>query len=274
MMRYMIYELRNPITDLPFYIGWTDTAVKGKHRPIEHLLEEARFEGKITKGNRLKLNTIRKIREAGKTVEIREIFWSDDFDYSLSIEIHFIALYGRKDRGTGCLTNMTDGGEGTLGRKDSDETKRKKSKSKMGISPSAKTRSLLSAALKGKPSYIRTEETLAKLSKNNWNTKQIGKSYEELHGSSKSINIREKQSASRKKYLKEHPEAETSKKLAHKITWIKKMASAYTAIFALLDSGKRQCEIATELGVSYDTVRKAMLNRDEITQMVNQYAGH
>jgi hypothetical protein len=45
-------------------------------------------------------------------------------------EIEFISLYGRKDLGKGTLVNLTDGGEGQFGRKDSIETKIKKSKPK------------------------------------------------------------------------------------------------------------------------------------------------
>lgn len=45
-------------------------------------------------------------------------------------EIGFIALYGRKNLSKGPLVNLTDGGEGQLGRKDSQETREKKSKPK------------------------------------------------------------------------------------------------------------------------------------------------
>jgi len=48
-------------------------------------------------------------------------------------EIFFIAYYGRKDLGTGCLMNMTDGGDGTS-------------------NPSVEIRARMSAAKKGKPS--------------------------------------------------------------------------------------------------------------------------
>ena len=40
-------------------------------------------------------------------------------------EIEFINLYGRIDKHNGCLSNLTDGGEGVLGIIPSDETKRK-----------------------------------------------------------------------------------------------------------------------------------------------------
>ena len=41
------------------------------------------------------------------------------------LEIILIAYYGRKNNNTGILCNMTDGGEGSYGRKQTDETKLK-----------------------------------------------------------------------------------------------------------------------------------------------------
>ncbi len=82
-------------------------------------------------------------------------------------EIEFILLYGRKDLNTGCLVNMTSGGEGTpgikrseeyilklserqkgeksymFGKKHSEETIRKMSDSKKGKLPSEETRKKL-----------------------------------------------------------------------------------------------------------------------------------
>lgn len=42
--------------------------------------------------------------------------------YALELEIDMIAFYGRMDRGTGCLINLTDGGDGTSGHIRSRET--------------------------------------------------------------------------------------------------------------------------------------------------------
>lgn len=57
--------------------------------------------------------------------EIEVIFEHKDYKFIQKKEIEFISLYGRKDKGLGTLVNMTDGGEGVLGRIMSDEQKEK-----------------------------------------------------------------------------------------------------------------------------------------------------
>jgi hypothetical protein len=47
-------------------------------------------------------------------------------------EIYMIAVFGRKDLGTGILRNKTEGGEGISGYKHTKKTKRKLSERKMG----------------------------------------------------------------------------------------------------------------------------------------------
>jgi group I intron endonuclease len=76
-------------------------------------------------------------------------------------EIYMIAVFGRKDLGTGILRNRTNGGEGASGTIVSEETKVKIGAAHKGKTTSPETRAKLSAANKGK---ILSPETKAKLS--------------------------------------------------------------------------------------------------------------
>ena len=128
--RFYVYAfLRKDGT--PYYIG------KGQTKRINS-----------PKGRSLKLppKDRRKILVAGLTDP-------EAFEY----EIALISLLGRKDQGTGCLRNRTDGGEGTSGRGTSAETRAKISAALRNLSP--ETRAKLSAASRN-PS----PETRAKLS--------------------------------------------------------------------------------------------------------------
>jgi hypothetical protein len=75
-------------------------------------------------------------------------------------EIYMIAVFGRKDLGTGILRNKTDGGDGASGAVRSEETRRKIGEKSKGRKHSEETRKRMSEANKGK---ILSEEHRKKL---------------------------------------------------------------------------------------------------------------
>jgi hypothetical protein len=93
-------------------------------------------------------------------------------------EKEFIALYGRKNNNTGILTNLTDGGEGTIGTVITEETRKKLSiahkgnKSRTGHKLSEETRLKMSIARTGKKLGAISEEHRKKLSMAKKGTKQ------------------------------------------------------------------------------------------------------
>jgi hypothetical protein len=64
-------------------------------------------------------------------------------------EIFWISVYGRRDLGTGCLVNLTDGGEGSFGRECKDETRQKIANSNTGKKLTEESKAKLSESLKG-----------------------------------------------------------------------------------------------------------------------------
>jgi hypothetical protein len=73
-------------------------------------------------------------------------------------EKFFIALYGRTDNGTGCLSNLTDGGENPpswKGRKRTEESVKKSSVSKTGQKRTPEQRLRISEAHKGQMPWMK-----------------------------------------------------------------------------------------------------------------------
>lgn len=98
-------------------------------------------------------------------------------------ERFLISFYGRKDLGTGCLRNLTDGGEGVsgrklpiesverirqsnIGKKASPETLIKLRESHLGVKLSEETRRRMGNAKRGKPLTIEHRAKLSQYARN------------------------------------------------------------------------------------------------------------
>jgi DNA-binding transcriptional regulator YiaG len=181
----------------PFYIG------KGHDsRLFDHLYEaksisKYEFESiqeEKPKYNKHKINTINKIHREDKEVIVYKIYENLDEETAYLLEKFFIKLIGRADKKLGILTNMTDGGEGSVGRICTKETRIKMSDSaKIKIFTDTHKKNISEAVSKDKnPMFGRNDQcygengiaTLAKLN--------INKKYEEIYGEEKSITIKNK----------------------------------------------------------------------------------
>jgi hypothetical protein len=80
-------------------------------------------------------------------------------------EIYMIAVFGRKDLGSGILHNKTDGGEGTSGLIHSEETKRKIGRANAGKSHSEKTKRKISKKSKGRLHSEEYKENMSRIMK-------------------------------------------------------------------------------------------------------------
>lgn len=123
MSKYYVYELWNPIKNLPFYVGYC----KRRDRPQDHINEAVlpQSENKVG-ANPHKIYTIRQIYQQQMEVIIKWVFETNSKKAAIDEEIRLISLYGRKDIGTGILTNMTDGGEGTGKKIESEKERQRK----------------------------------------------------------------------------------------------------------------------------------------------------
>jgi hypothetical protein len=106
-MHYLYRHIRLDKNE-PFYIGiGTKTNVKFKTFTSEYrrAFSKQRKDSKIW-------NII--INKTNYEIEI--LFESEDYNFIKEKEIEFISLYGRINNNTGTLSNMTDGGDGSLGK--------------------------------------------------------------------------------------------------------------------------------------------------------------
>lgn len=104
MSEHYVYSIDDPRTGQPFYIG------KGKGRRIHDHFKDCQLRKRSRKNSMIKA-----IRKAGFEPVVTMIAEGISDVDACALERQLIARYGRLDRGTGILTNATDGGEGTSG---------------------------------------------------------------------------------------------------------------------------------------------------------------
>lgn len=133
----------------PFYVG------KGHgKRDVSHLRKSDRY-------NLHKQNRIQKIRKAGNEAIVLRLFENISEETALQLEREVIAKIGRRDLGTGTLTNMTDGGDGMSGYIPTEEQRRNNSILHKGRIVSEDTRKKLREAGLGNcnnVAYLRSEK--------------------------------------------------------------------------------------------------------------------
>lgn len=122
-MQFYVYQLRASDEALPFYIGKT---FEGRSRLCEHLSETKRGF------TRMKNQKIKSVLDRGANILEEVLYTFESEAEAHEKECELIALYGRRDKKTGFLTNHTDGGEGAVGQIVTEETRKKMSAAKIG----------------------------------------------------------------------------------------------------------------------------------------------
>lgn len=117
MNKYYIYGLLRPDYPDPFYV-WQDQPFyfgKGKCKRIYYHRREAKKKIIEPGKKSIKINIIHKLWE--QNLDFKEVILFDNLTEQEAFEIEnkLIKKYGRINNNTGCLANLTDGGEGPSG---------------------------------------------------------------------------------------------------------------------------------------------------------------
>ncbi len=192
-IKFYTYELWDPIKNEPFYVG-KGTNNPGYVRHSKHI-KMANNTIKDTDPNRHKIHRIKKILSLGYTPETKIVFETDIEEEALNKEIELIKLYGRRNLKTGCLTNLTPGGEGFtqeyFTQEKRDEISKRVSGSgnwMYGKTHTPEARKAISDAHKGRTNYYHTEEWKRYLSSEESYLRKRGKSVYQIDTNGNIIN--------------------------------------------------------------------------------------
>ena len=147
--KYCCYHLVRPYA--PYDVAYVGIGHLG--RPHEHAVMAARG----VHYNKILQRIFNKARKLGFTA-LTVILVAENLTWEEAClrEKAEIALYGRKDKKTGCLANLTDGGDGMVGAVVSEETRRKIGTSNVNNVFSEEGRRKISATHKGKRVSVET----------------------------------------------------------------------------------------------------------------------
>ena len=125
---YYVYIYWHPLTKEPFYVGY------GHHtRRFDHLKEASKCL--MPHRGELKLNIIRKLLRQNLAPIISIVGSNLAKSDAANMEIFLIETIGRRDLGTGPLSNLTNGGDGTRGWSDKAKEVCRKRNLRLGIIP-------------------------------------------------------------------------------------------------------------------------------------------
>ena len=176
-------------------------------------------------------------------------------------EIYMIAVFGRKDLGTGILLNMSDGGQGSSGYKHTKKAIDKIRKSSTGRVVSEQTRKKISESHKGKKGHKLSEEHKLKISSalkgRVPHNKGISPSLEVRKKISEAIKGKIVSDETRKKISKIHKGkklSEEQKERLREVNTGKKMLEETKRKLSLINSGKNHPQYGKPK--SEETIRK------------------
>lgn len=150
----------------PFYVYVYHDPRRGKrHAPIyvgkgTAALGRADIHWKGRSQSPLLRKILYKIRAAGLEPLIEIVGWFDDEDAAFALERALIKRFGRRDLDLGTLCNLTDGGEGQLGKVVSAETRKKLSEAGKGRQFSPETIARIAASNRGQKRSAETRQRL------------------------------------------------------------------------------------------------------------------
>jgi len=265
---FFAYQLLDPVTDLPFYVGYGQTnRSDGGFRPNDHLREARRQKF----SNKHKVFTIRKLLSANTAPKLVICGEFETKEEAEAFEVGLIAKFGRRDLGTGILTNLTDGGDGgnnwdSMSKERQDAVRLKVSQNNRASDPKVKAKVAASKrGIKQKPETITKRIASMKGKTGNLGAKNgmYGKTHTK-HARDAISNLNTGRKAT-------HTQIAKSVR-GSKLTHARKNKDLYLAIMQMIDGGFKNKEIMACLNICQDLITKLRkpAKRSEFEQLIEE----